>query len=169
MKRTKLVIIGLMLALFAAGAAYAQPESKYQQNRDEQRERVFKELNLTPEQQKRLEDNRKVQRQEVDKLFTALRDKQEKLQEILKSPAVNKATVTPIANEIKALQAQLVDHRINGILTVKGILTPEQFVKFQKMIQEHKEGRMERFEQWRERKKHLEPGNESCNKENVVK
>jgi len=164
MKRTKLIIIGLMVMLFAASAAYTQPESKYQQHRDKQREHIFKELNLTPQQQKKLEDNRMMQRQETDKIFTALRDKQAKLHEMLKSPTVSKIAVKPLANEIKSLQAQLFDQRINGIFAVKEILTPEQFAKFQQMTRNRREGKKERFEQWREKRKCRDLGQKETEK-----
>jgi len=153
MNKTKSIIIGLAVVFVAVSAAYAQPQGGYQQRGDKQKEHILKELNLTPEQQQKLEENRKAQRQEIEKLSVALKEKQAKLKEALKNPAVTKVTVEPLANEMKSLQAQLVDHRINGIFAVKEILTPEQFVKFQQMIEKSGEGRKGRLQKLHERRR----------------
>jgi len=158
MKKAKSIIIVLAVVFVTVSAAYAQPQGGYQQRDDKQKEHIFKELNLTPEQLKKLEENRKAQRQEVEKLFSALKEKQARLQETLKNPAVTRAIVDPLANEIKSLQAQLIDHRIGGIFAVKEILTPGQFAKFQQMMEKPGEVRKRRFQNWFERRKGASQG-----------
>jgi len=148
MNKIKLVVFGLAVVLLATGSVYAQPDRECRGGERGQREDVFKALNLTPEQQKKLDDNRKAQRDDVKNIFTAIKEKQLKLQDELKKPDINKAAVDSLANEIKSLQGQLVDHRINGILAVKGILTPEQFSKFQGMMEQNKEKRKQRIRRW---------------------
>jgi Spy/CpxP family protein refolding chaperone len=147
------MIIGLAVVILAVSAVYAQTQDEGQQRGDGQKGRIVKELNLTPEQQKKLSENRKAQRQEMEELRTAIKEKQTKLQEALKNPAVTRASVEPIANEIKSLQAQSIDHRISGIFAVKEILTLEQFAKFQQMTGKRQENRKERFQNWRAKRK----------------
>lgn len=145
MNKIKRIVIGLAIVFLATSMAYAQLQGGSKQHNDKQRERIFKELNLTPEQQKKLEENRKVQREDIAKLQQAIKEKHAKLQEELKNPGVTRSTVEPLVNDIKSLQAQLIDRRINGIFTVKEILTPEQFVKFQSLIEKQKVNRKSSF------------------------
>lgn len=153
MKKIRLVLIGAAVVMLAVSAGYAQPQGQDKERRGGGKDGIFKELNLTPEQTKKLADNRKAHRDETEKLRAAMKEKQGKLQEALKNPAVTRAAVEPLANDIKSLEAQLVDQRINGIFAVKEILTPEQFAKFQEMTQKHKGDGKERFQQWREKRK----------------
>jgi len=155
MKKAKSIIIGLAVVFVAVSAAYAKPQGEYQHRGDKQKENIFKELNLTPEQQKKLEENRKAQRQETEKLFSALKEKQAKLQEALKNPTVTRDKVEPLVNEMKSLQAQLVDHRIDGIFAVREILTPEEFAKFQQIMEKRGEGRKGRFKNSSEKQKNV--------------
>ena len=151
MKKIKATVIGLAMVIFAAGAAYAQPGEGYNQNRENQKGRIPQELNLKSDQQKKLMENRKAQREAMEKLRSAIRAKEEELQQALSNPGVTQASVTPIVNQLKTLQGQMIDLRTKGILSVKAILTPEQFAKFQQMMQEHQKERKERFTQEREK------------------
>ncbi len=145
MKRIGLAGAGLALVFLAAGTLYAQPKST-EHKWDGQREEMTKELNLTPEQQAKIEENRKAGREQMMKITTALKEKQAKLQEELKNPAVTRQGVMPLVSEIKALEAQLVDRRMDGIFAVKQIMTPEQFIKFQQKVEERQKDRKERFD-----------------------
>jgi len=153
MKKAESIIIGLTIVFLTVSGVFAQTHALGQKHVTWQKESVFQELNLTPEQQKKLAENRKAQREEMTRLLSVIKEKQAKLQEELKSPAVSRAKVESLANEIKALQAQLIDHRVNGIFTVKEILTPQQFAQFQQMTEKRQENRKIRFQNWRERRK----------------
>jgi Spy/CpxP family protein refolding chaperone len=153
MKNTKSAIIGLAVVFLTSGLVYAQPQGANQQDSYAKKGGIFKELNLTQEQQTKLAENRKAQRQEMITLRSTIKDKQTKLQQELKDPAVTKAAVTPLVNDIKSLQAQLIDNRINGIFAVKEILTPEQFAKFQQMAEKHRGEIRGRLQNWREKHK----------------
>lgn len=162
MKMIKVIVVGLAAIFFITSAAYAQPmqESQEKQEKQEKREgrgekkdQLFKELNLTPEQRQQLEENRKAQREEMLSTRKAMEKSHAKLQEAMKDPAVTKSTVEPIVNEMKALQAKMIDGRIDGIFAVKQILTPEQFAKFQQIMEKKKEDGKERFRQKREERK----------------
>jgi len=146
-------IIGLAVVILTVSAVYAQTQGESQRRGNWHEGNIFRELNLTPEQQKKLEENRNAQREEMEKLHTAIKEKQTKLQEDLKSSAVTRETVEPLVNEIKSLQVQLIDHRINGIFAVKEILTPEQFVKFEQMTEKGHKNKKGYMQNWRERRK----------------
>ena len=118
-------------------AAYGKPEGRRHEKP------ILKALNLTPEQEKSLEANRQAQRQEMTRIVGALKVQKQKLEEALKNYSVTRPEVEPIVSEIKSLQGQLIDQRISGIFAVKGILTAEQFAKFQE-IAGHKGRKMQR-------------------------
>ena len=151
MKKTKLIIIGLAVAVvfLATSTVYAQMPGQKQKPADEYRGRMARELSLTQEQQVKLEANRKAQRQEIDKLLTAIKEKQAKLGEELNKPGATRASIQALANEIKSLQAKLTDSRINSILAVKKILTPEQFNKFGQMTEKRQKERKGHSNNWR--------------------
>ena len=148
MNKNKIVFIGLAVFFFALSAAYGQEQEGFKQHSEAQDGKIIKELNLTPEQQKNLKENRKNQREEMQKGRAEIKEKHLKLKEALKNPDVTKAAVEPLLNEIKLLQSQLIDRRINGIFAVKEILTKEQFIKFLKLMEKQQEKRKERIGNW---------------------
>jgi Spy/CpxP family protein refolding chaperone len=155
MKKARVLVIGLAMIFVAVNGAYAQKQEKYHQVDQEKKESIFKELNLTPEQKKKLEDNRTAQDQELSRLRAAMKEKHQKLQQELNKPEVTRAAVEPLVNEIKSLQEKLLDHRINGIFAVKTILTPEQFVNFNQIMKKQmkeKRGKMRQGD-WQEKSK----------------
>lgn len=156
MKKISSIIVVLVAFFLTVSPLYAQTQREGSQHSGRQKESVFKELNLTPEQQKKLEGNRKAQQEEMVKLHKAIEEKQAQLQGKLKDPAITRAAVEPILNNVKSLQAQLIDHRINSIFAVKEILTQEQFAKFQQMTQARKGDKKGHFQNWRERRKDID-------------
>lgn len=156
MKRIIVGIIGFAVVLLSLNAAYAQiPPHEGKGSRDKPDRRILQQLNLTEEQQKKLEENQLAQRQKMKESIAAMKEAQAKLQEALKDPNTTRATVEPILKEIKNLQAQMIDNRTDGIFAVKQILTPEQFTQFQELTQKHKQGMRERFGNWWQRRRHM--------------
>lgn len=166
MKKISLMVVALVVVSLALSAVYAYGEDgcRKPEGKGKGKERVFQELNLTPEQKKQLEVNRSAQRQETEKLFNAIKQKQEQLRQALNNPAATQSSIAPLANEVKSLQAELLDNRIRGILAVKTILTPEQFVKFQEMAKNRQGKKGERFLNKRQEGKGA-PRSESANEE----
>jgi len=154
MRKTKL-FVGVMAIIFlmAAGVVYAQPsEGKSSVSRSNPKEAMMKELNLTPEQREKLEANHKAHEEAMKNFHQAIKEQKDKLKEVLSSPDVTRASVEPIVSQMKALQAQMIDQRINGIFAAKTILTPEQFRKFQEKVEKRFEGKKERFQKKHEGK-----------------
>jgi Spy/CpxP family protein refolding chaperone len=150
MEKAKLVIIGLMVSFLTVSSAQAQEQgAKF-------KEGIYKELNLTPEQQQKLEENRKAHREKTSQLRTAMMEKEKQLQQVLKDPGVSNAKVEPLVSEIKSLQAQLIDQRVSGIFAVKEILTSEQISKLNQLMEKRKEGRKVRFQERQNRRKGME-------------
>ncbi len=153
MRKMRVMVTVLAVVIFAAGSVYAQEQQKSQKRGEGEKGKIFKELKLTPEQEKKLEDNRKAQQEEMLKLREAVKANHEKLQAKLKDPAVTRGAIEPLVSEIKSLQAKLIDHRINGIFAVKAILTPEQFAKFNQIMEKQLKGRKGPSKESREKPK----------------
>jgi len=135
MRKMRVMVAVLAAVIFATGTVYAQEQKRFHKGEEGEKGKIFKELNLTPEQKKKLEDNRKAQSEETAKLREAIKQAHEKLQKELNNPGITRAAVEPLVKELKSLDAKLVDHRINGIFAVKSILTPEQFVQFNQIME----------------------------------
>ena len=168
MKKIGLVIVGLAVSLLAVGSVFAQeqsagmPEHKQMTGADagKIKEGIYKELNLTPEQQQKLEANRKGQREKISQLRTAMMGKEKQMQQALKDPGAPRASVEVLVNEIKSLQGQLIDQRISGILAVKEILSPEQIAKLDQLMEKRKENRKGRGQDWQKGHRGMEQEHE---------
>lgn len=138
MKTIKAFALGLAAIFLITNLTYAQPPEKQQERQERQKEKkaqLFKELGLSPQQQQNLEENRKAQHEEMGKARKAMDENYAKLRAAMNDPGVTRASVQPIVNEMKALQSKMIDGRVDGIFTVKEILTPEQFAKFQQLME----------------------------------
>jgi Spy/CpxP family protein refolding chaperone len=95
---------------------------------------IFDQLNLTPDQKQKMQTNKQAQNQEMQAMASSLREKNNNLQEALRNPEVTRASVLGITNEIKGLQEKMLDLRIDEAFSVKEILTPEQYTKYQQLM-----------------------------------
>lgn len=145
----KLIMLTVIavLALWT-GVVYAQspdtdavPSQEFIEKMDAKREQFYKELNLTVEQKKALEENKNKSRQAAKALKDNIRAKRNLMRAELEKEQLDMNKVNKIQSELKALQAQMLDQRLEGILEVRKILTPDQFKEFGAKMGD----RMERF------------------------
>jgi len=136
-----MVLITAALCLPLASAAYAEGQGRW----EKKHEWMDKELKLTPDQKAKLEMNRQAQDEKMKATRSAIKEKHRQLSDALKDPACTRQDVSGIINDIKALQGQMIDGRLDGIFAVKGILTSEQFAKFQDHMAKQREERKNRM------------------------
>lgn len=122
------VLLTLMLMGGLAAAERSEWGSKGE--RDEMRTRMKTELNLTKEQEKKLETHRIDQRAEMEKLILVVKEKREELKKGLEDPQLNRGSLERINSDLKDAQNDMADKRLEGILYVREVLTPDQFKKF---------------------------------------
>ncbi|MBU9888757.1 MAG: Spy/CpxP family protein refolding chaperone [Candidatus Omnitrophica bacterium] len=91
----------------------------------------FKDLDLTPEQKAKVEAQREAQEGLSKPLREQIRTKMQGLHGELSKPASDKAVVNGLVGDINNLKGQLFAQRIDGVLELKQVLTPEQFGKVQ--------------------------------------
>ena len=149
MKKLMMAMAVVVAVIFIAGSVFAFGGCGYQDKGGKEcskKGEMKKELGLTAEQDKALEANREAHRAEAKAMHDAIKAKKEELRAAISKPGVTRAQIEPIANQLKALEAQMTDKRIDGIFAVKAILTPEQFAKLETMREKH-------IKEWKEKRK----------------
>ena len=129
-----LSIVGVM---FLTSNVYSQPQGGNVNRHEEMREKmrakmleVFKQLDLSPEQEKQLQAHRRSHMGQGKEFWENMKAKKEAIRNELQKEELNMENVYKIHNELKDLLIQKADHRLEGILEVRKILTAEQFRKF---------------------------------------
>lgn len=135
MKKTTQTVFGallltavLLIPAFAQDNAVAGKQTSDHENRYEA---TINRLNLSAEQKEKIKALRQNQKQQMVGLHQSLKEARAKLKEHLDNPEATRESTAPLANDIKNILAQMVDQRVEGILAVKSILTPEQFNQLQ--------------------------------------
>ncbi|MFA6078732.1 MAG: Spy/CpxP family protein refolding chaperone [Candidatus Omnitrophota bacterium] len=130
----KTVIAVIVIATFVAGTAFAGPSCGFPGQGDKHsraKDSIVRELNLSTDQQNRLDQERTAHREAMETLRSALKEKKDVLRDAMNKPDVTREQVEPLLTEIKKLQSDMADKRVDGIFAVKEILSPEQFAKLQ--------------------------------------
>ena len=139
----------LVVAVLIAPAVYAQKgdedstdkSSFFQKRRDMMDKKIseiYAQLNLDDDQKAKLEENKQKHRGGKRGVFEKMKSYKDALNQELMKPDLDMNTISGIQSQIKALQSQMVDERLNSILEVRKILTPDQFTKFITMMEKHK-------------------------------
>lgn len=125
----------LVHAQNAPGPGGSNPTGHYKQRIQE----IYNQLNLTDDQKKQLEANKKQHRAKMESIRHEIKVNKEALRDELMKPQLDMPKVTVLHERIKALQSQMEDIKLSSILTVRTILTPEQFSKFANLMHKHKQ------------------------------
>jgi Spy/CpxP family protein refolding chaperone len=127
------VCLGIFSLLLFFSIAYAQPfHNDWKKERGRRKgfdTELIEKLGLTFEQQEQLKKLRTVHREEMGETIKTLRYKRFELFQELEKPESDKKKITNLVTEVKTLQGKLLDIRVDNILKMKGILTPEQYKK----------------------------------------
>jgi Spy/CpxP family protein refolding chaperone len=132
--------IFFLMAMPLVHAEIAGPDSAPNNMRPGQHiQEVFSLLNLTDEQKKQLEANKEQHRSKMESARQEMKTDKKALQEELMSSQLNMDRINQIHGQIKALMSQMEDERLNSILAVRQILTPDQFSRFVDLMAKHKQ------------------------------
>jgi Spy/CpxP family protein refolding chaperone len=143
---TIITITVLATTVFCADKTFApEPQRKAWMEKMKAREdALYKKLNLTEDQKRALEINKTRDRERMKALFQQVKDKRAMMRQEIQSDTLNMDKVNQLNAEMKNLEAQILDQRLQGILSVRKILTPEQFKKFTVEIEKHVMGDKDR-------------------------
>ena len=130
-------IIGVMLM---ASNVYSQPRDRnfpgcevMRGKMKDQMLEIFTQLDLSLEQEKQLQAHRDNHMGQAGEFRESLKTKKEALRNELQKEELNMEEIYKIHNELKDLHSKKADHRLEGILEVRKILTTEQFVKYMEL------------------------------------
>ncbi len=153
MKKTHLIRFGAVAAL-AAGMAFAQAPANTnqqapsgqrqmtrQQRREQFRERMTRELHLTPAQQQQEKAIFGKVREDSKPIREQMRQNRQALQAAIQSN--NTREIHNLATKQATLQAQMMEMHANAMAKFYTTLTPEQRAKAQQLHQQ----RMQRWQQ----------------------
>ncbi|MFH1772042.1 MAG: periplasmic heavy metal sensor [Candidatus Omnitrophota bacterium] len=132
----KSVVLAAAAFLIVQGFAFAEglSEEKSYREKKEQREETMKkvmdEIGLTEPQREQIKEYRSQHKEVSGQLRMELKEKKKQLREELTKTDSNEAALRGLADEIKRIQGQIIDHKIESILEMKKIMTPEQYQKF---------------------------------------
>ena len=134
--KSMLFSIALILAL-SAPAVYAQPgeaesgqKKPVQEKMEARHQEFYKDLDLSDSQKKLLEENKNNHRDQMKAMLDQIKDKKASIRQELQKDTLNMARINQINDELKKLEDRMLDYRLERILEVRKILTPEQFKKF---------------------------------------
>ena len=111
---------------------------------------MFRDLDLTEEQRERLRTRREEKEETYQQAREQLKSLRAALGDELDKPEADQGKTDELVRQITSLQQQMLTERVDSILEMKEILTPEQF---EKMAQKRKQMRENRGEFGRERMK----------------
>ena len=118
---------------------FKEHRKEWKKDREEKRDKIFDELGLSEDQRKQLKEYKASRREEGKEMHQQIKAKKEQLQEELQKSDFNEAQVRQIHQEIKALKDKVEDQRLESILRVRSVLTPEQYGKFKEMKGNYKD------------------------------
>ena len=140
MKKSVWTLSSVLCASFLSAAVLrADPKEGGDGKKWEERhESHFKEmrdkLGLSPDQEQQLRENRKAHQGKMKALRSENESKREALRSELEKPDLDMGRINALKTDLKDVHNRMDDLRLDGVLAVRKILTPDQFKKFGEMI-----------------------------------
>ncbi|MFA5119357.1 MAG: periplasmic heavy metal sensor [Candidatus Omnitrophota bacterium] len=120
-------VLILGLPLFVSAEPPAHDHEKRGESRAELFEKTIQELNLTPRQQEQIAAQKKKEKQDSGESRARIKELRDQLRVELDKPSVDKDKIHLLTSEMKVLEGKRIERKVEGILTLKEIMTPEQF------------------------------------------
>ena len=130
---TYAVILSLILLPCLAFAQAPEQTAAEETGEELPVSKIAEELGLSPEQKEQLKEQRYQEQYKRIETRNQLRLKELQLRHELENEVVNKQAVDRIVAELKELQGITIEQRVNSILKMREILSPEQFEKLQSL------------------------------------
>ena len=119
-----------MLTPAVSAAPAAQTEDAVRQKLEKKRkmmDRIFSELNLSRAQVEAIEIQRKEYFDVKAKNLQKMSEKKGRLREALDAPEADREHIDDLISEVSELQTERMKNRVEVILGIKKVLTPEQY------------------------------------------
>jgi len=139
------VLFGFVMSIFLmlstngfANEEHGFNKEEHQKEWQAKKAQMFEKLGITEEQKHALKAHKERHHNEMKALRGQIKEKRKAFHHALVNPDIDDNAITAANNEIKALTNSLADNRLNGVLKVRKILTPEQFQKFNEIRKKHR-------------------------------
>ena len=130
------VAIAILFSMHIETAyAFGDKIDKMREHREKAMDSMIEKLDLTPEQQKKIDRQRKTQRKKREQLKTKLRAEMEALKKELDKSKVDRRKVDRLIDKIADLRGKMMKERVNGILAMRETLTQEQQDKLKEQME----------------------------------
>ncbi|MBF0571864.1 MAG: Spy/CpxP family protein refolding chaperone [Candidatus Omnitrophica bacterium] len=142
MKKLRNALLGIIGVYVFATLSLAQAQDvqgPFKAHSGQGIQELYSKLNLTDAQKQQLETNKQQHRARMEKARQEMKTDKEALHGELMKPQLDMARVKAIHNQIKSIQSGMEDDKLSSILTVRAILTPEQFSNFVTLMHKHKQ------------------------------
>ena len=133
-----LILSGSLSRAVSPGAESGIEAPDHGQKMESRMKEVERQLGLSAKQQTKIEAHRKAKMEESKKIRQTMIQNKDALRAELEKSDLDMNKVQALHQVLKEARNKLADHRLNGILEVRKILTPEQFKKFQELT--HRKG-----------------------------
>jgi Spy/CpxP family protein refolding chaperone len=124
-------IMAVVLVLCFNSMALAQSQGrelgKRGVARQENFDAIFKELNLSPQQEQKISDQRNQEKEQSQALRQKMAEVRSQLKQELDQPVPDKVKVYSLIADMKELIGKRMEQRVERIFSLKEILTPKQF------------------------------------------
>tara|TARA_Y100000031_G_C8024650_1_gene294258 strand:+ start:93 stop:575 length:483 start_codon:yes stop_codon:yes gene_type:complete len=128
--KAELIMAVMVFSLSAMAYPYEKDCKHGDSKKGEKMQKFIDELGLSEEQQAQMKEQRQGHKDEIKEFYEEVRGLRDALKAELEKPDSNEATINSLATRLKALEGKKIDFRIQKVLELKSILTPEQFKKF---------------------------------------
>jgi len=134
------LLISIMLVGFAGSAFAFKGSPEMHEQRKMMREKILAELELTTKQKEQMKNHQKIFDAKTKTLRNELMNKMKYFMEEFGKQETDLKEIYKTGEEIKKLRGKLLDIRIESFISMKKILTYEQFKKFRESIREMRKG-----------------------------
>lgn len=158
-----LVYLSVALMFLAASTAYAMPgfdgsqrgekgpgfegdEAKNGKGPEKHFQDMTEQLDLSKEQKEQLKTHYDQQKVRMKETGEALKTSRKALRDEMQNYNSDESTIKNTTAELKALQAQMLDQKVDGFLAMREILTPEQFQKMNDLREERRNQNREKMQ-----------------------
>lgn len=133
-----IVIAAMVCSTAVSYAGGAKPDAQDETKHAARFEKMTKDLGLAPDQKAALEKDRNEFMAKAKDLREKIREVRTSLKSELDKAATDMAKVNGLVADLKNLIGQQIQYRIDKVMAMKKILTPEQFTKMKSTMESRK-------------------------------
>lgn len=145
-KKIRKINVMVLALVFMASQAFAMGErgwgpgegegpggpegnGKFEEKMQKKMDKMLSDLGLSEEQLKQIKEQHGVQKDAQKKIFSQLREKREALKQAIDAPETDRARIDTLVGEMSTLMTEKMKTRVEAELSLKKILTPEQYTR----------------------------------------